>query len=57
MGEPRFDWPTLLKNKDREIARLNGVYESVLVKAGVEIHRARATVVDDAHGSELTARR
>jgi len=45
VGEPRFDWPTLLKNKDREIARLNGVYESVLVKAGVEIHKARATVL------------
>jgi len=44
VGEPRFDWPTLLKNKDREIARLNAVYESVLVKAGVEIHRSRATV-------------
>jgi glutathione reductase (NADPH) len=26
-GEPRFHWPTLLKNKDREIARLNAVYE------------------------------
>src|SRR5215213_737645 len=46
VGEPRFDWPTLLRNKDREIARLNGVYENVLVKAGVEIHRARAEVVD-----------
>jgi glutathione reductase (NADPH) len=46
VGEPRFDWPTLLKNKDREIARLNGVYERVLVNAGVEIHRARATVLD-----------
>jgi glutathione reductase (NADPH) len=44
VGEARFDWPTLLKNKDREIARLNAVYESVLVKAGVEIHRSRATV-------------
>ncbi|HEX2334487.1 MAG TPA: FAD-dependent oxidoreductase, partial [Burkholderiales bacterium] len=45
VGEPRFDWPTLLANKDREIARLNGVYERVLVNAGVEIHRARATVI------------
>jgi glutathione reductase (NADPH) len=45
VGEARFDWPTLLANKDREIARLNGVYERVLVNAGVEIHRARATVV------------
>jgi glutathione reductase (NADPH) len=45
VGEVRFDWQTLLKNKDREIARLNSVYEGVLVKAGVEIHRARATVL------------
>ncbi|HEU4352426.1 MAG TPA: glutathione-disulfide reductase [Burkholderiales bacterium] len=45
VGEPRFDWPTLLANKDREIARLNGVYERVLVDAGVEIHRARAAVI------------
>ena len=44
VGEARFDWPTLLRNKDREIARLNAVYESVLVKAGVQIHRSRATV-------------
>ena len=44
IGEPRFDWPTLLRNKDREITRLNGVYERVLANAGVEIHRARATV-------------
>ena len=36
-GEPRFDWPTLLANKDREIARLNGVYERVLTQAKVEI--------------------
>ena len=45
-GEPRFDWPTLLRNKDREIARLNGVYERVLVDAGVEIHRGRAEILD-----------
>ncbi|HUQ25181.1 MAG TPA: glutathione-disulfide reductase [Burkholderiales bacterium] len=44
-GDPRFDWPTLLANKDREIARLNGIYESVLKKAGVEIHRGRAEIV------------
>ena len=44
VGEPRFDWKTLVANKDREIARLNGVYESVLVNAGVHIFRERATV-------------
>jgi glutathione reductase (NADPH) len=54
-SEARFDWPTLLKNKDREIARLNAVYESVLVKAGVEIHRQRAHVVD-AHSVSVGGR-
>ncbi len=44
-GSPRFDWPTLLANKDREIARLNGVYERVLTTAGVQIHRGFATVL------------
>jgi glutathione reductase (NADPH) len=42
---PRFDWPTLIANKDREIARLNGVYERVLTNVGVEIMRGRATVL------------
>ena len=59
-GEPRFDWPTLLANKDREIARLNGVYERALTGAGVKIHRARATVVDphtlDIDGRAFTAK-
>jgi glutathione reductase (NADPH) len=45
-GEPRFDWPTLLANKDREIARLNAVYERALSLAGVEILRGRATIVE-----------
>ena len=44
VGEPRFDWRRLLANKDREIARLNGVYERLLVDAGVTIHRKRAEV-------------
>jgi glutathione reductase (NADPH) len=42
--EPRFDWARLLANKNREIARLNGVYEKLLADAGVEIHRGRARV-------------
>jgi glutathione reductase (NADPH) len=56
VGEPRFDWPTLLANKDREIARLNGVYERVLSLAGVEIMRGRATVADP-HTVEIGGRR
>ena len=46
VGETSFDWNTLLANKDREIARLNGVYERVLTLAGVQIFRSRASVVD-----------
>jgi glutathione reductase (NADPH) len=41
---PKFEWRTLLANKDKEIARLNAVYERVLSAAGVEIHRGFATV-------------
>jgi glutathione reductase (NADPH) len=55
-SEPRFDWPTLLANKDKEIARLNSVYERVLAAAGVEILRGRATIVDP-HTVEVNGRR
>jgi glutathione reductase (NADPH) len=55
-GNPKFDWPTLLKNKDQEIARLNAVYERVLSVVGVEIIRGRATVVDP-HTVELNSKR
>ncbi|MGE3161195.1 MAG: glutathione-disulfide reductase [Burkholderiales bacterium] len=56
LGEPRFDWRTLVANKDREIARLNGIYESLLAKAGVAVVRARARVLD-AHTVEAGDRR
>ena len=55
-GELRFDWPTLLGNKDREIARLNAVYERVLRTAGVEILRGRATLRGP-HEVEVNGRR
>jgi glutathione reductase (NADPH) len=59
-GRPRFDWRTLLANKDGEIARLNGVYERLLTGAGAQIMRQRAQLLD-AHtvavdGKRLTAR-
>jgi glutathione reductase (NADPH) len=40
----RFDWPTLIANKDREIARLEGLYAQGLEKAGVQLYRQRALV-------------
>ena len=56
VGEPSFDWPVLLANKDREIARLNGIYEQLLVDAGVEIYRARATILGP-HEIEISGKK
>src|ERR687894_1293832 len=50
--EPRFDWATLIRNKDAEIARLEGIYRANLEKAGVEIVDTRA-VIEDAHTVRL----
>jgi glutathione reductase (NADPH) len=44
--QPVFDWPTFLAAKDREIARLSGIYTTNLEKAGVDIFRAKAAFVD-----------
>jgi glutathione reductase (NADPH) len=41
-----FDWPTLIANKDREIARLEAAYKATLEKAGVIIVKSRATLAD-----------
>jgi glutathione reductase (NADPH) len=54
-----FDWETLLANKDKEIARLNTVYERLLHNAGVEIIHGRAKILDphtvSVGGQEYTA--
>ena len=41
-----FDWATLIANKDREIDRLNGIYENLLKNAGAEILQGRGTLID-----------
>jgi glutathione reductase (NADPH) len=53
---PSFDWPTLIANKDKEIHRLNGIYEQILGKAGVEIIKGRAILIDP-HTVEVAGRR
>src|SRR5690606_24551117 len=40
----RFDWGAMIAAKDREIERLNGIYERLLDRAGVEILRGRGVV-------------
>jgi glutathione reductase (NADPH) len=47
-----FDWPTLIANKDREIARLEAAYTSNVEKAGARVVKTRA-VFEDAHTLRL----
>jgi glutathione reductase (NADPH) len=59
--EASFDWPTLIKNKDKEIARLEAAYTTNVEKSGAKIVKTRA-VIEDAHtlrladGKRITAR-
>jgi glutathione reductase (NADPH) len=41
-----FSWETLIVNKDREIARLEGLYRKNLAGAGVTVLEDRATIID-----------
>ncbi len=56
-----FDWPTLVANKDKEIARLEGIYAANVEKIGARIVKTRA-VLEDAHtlrlmtGEKVTAK-
>jgi glutathione reductase (NADPH) len=43
----RFDWPGLIATKDREIDRLEAVYERLLNDAGVAVLRGHARLLDD----------
>jgi glutathione reductase (NADPH) len=52
LPEPSFDWPTLIANKDKEIARLEAAYTANLDKAGVKIAKTRA-VLEDTHTVRL----
>lgn len=45
-SKPEFNWATLRDNKTQEILRLNGVYQSMLMNAGVTIIEGHAEFVD-----------
>src|ERR1700760_1610968 len=51
-GEPRFNWSTLMANKDKEIARLEGLYTKNVMATGATIIQDRA-VFEDAHTLRL----
>ena len=44
-----FDWPTLIANKDREIARLEAAYTADLEQAGVDHRQEPRGSSTDAH--------
>ncbi len=54
VSPPSFDWPTLIANKDREIAGLEAAYIAGLQNAGVTIVKSRA-VMEGAHELRLVA--
>lgn len=43
-GTPTFDWATLIRNKNTEIQRLNGIYRNLLVNSGVTVLEAHAKI-------------
>ena len=49
-----FDWPTLIANKDREIARLEAAYTANVEKSGARVLKTRA-VFEDAHTLRLAS--
>jgi glutathione reductase (NADPH) len=48
-----FSWPTLVANKDKEIARLESIYTTNVEKTGARIVKTRATF-EDAHTLRLS---
>ncbi|MFT4842746.1 MAG: glutathione reductase (NADPH) [Planctomycetota bacterium] len=46
VGERSFSWKNLIAKKDAEIARLNGIYRTLLDNAGVELVEGRGHLVD-----------
>ncbi|MDD9958163.1 MAG: glutathione-disulfide reductase [Gammaproteobacteria bacterium] len=50
--EKSFNWSTLLKNKNKEINRLNGIYKAILDNNQVQVFQARARI-KDAHTVEV----
>ena len=53
VGPNNFDWATLKANRDREVSRLEAVYRSNLLAAGVTVFDSRA-VLQDPHVVRLS---
>jgi len=47
MGDkPAVTWPRLIDNKNKEISRLNGIYEWLITNPGGTLFKQRATIAD-----------
>lgn len=61
VGKTHFDWKKLVAAKNREIARLEGLYRQGLENSGVDIYHSRAVFADvhtlhlEATGEQVTA--
>jgi glutathione reductase (NADPH) len=53
--QPEFSWPTLIANKNREIAQLEDFYRTLLKTSGVRLVEGRARLLD-AHTVEVAGR-
>jgi len=56
VSEAKFDWATLIANKDREIDRLNGIYKKLLSDSKVALLESRVALVDP-HMVEVAGKR
>ena len=56
VAKPTFDWTRMIANKDKEIARLNGIYRSLLDSVGVTVIDGRGSLVDE-HTVEVDGKR
>jgi len=53
VSDVAFHWPTLIANKDREIARLEAAYTTTLERFNVKLVKSRA-MLEDAHTVRLS---
>ncbi len=47
VGESTFDWETLRDNKNKEISRLNSIYDKMLGNAKVEVIKGHAKIINN----------
>lgn len=56
VGQTSIDWPQLIATKNKELDRLNGIYNNILSGNGVETLHGRGTLID-AHTVEVAGKR